>query len=211
MRFALLLGMLLVARSAAAAEVRLRESASCSSAVVRLMDVAEIHADDPALATALAEIPLGPAPAAGGEQTLSQHEVRQLLALSGVARADVQVTGSERVVISAATAGSSVRSPRGAAVTGVRQAVFDPPAAKKGPLRSAPAARPQAAVAPVNLVERGTGVSVYARKGGAVVRTSGKALAAGVAGETILIEIEGGKEKMPARVVAQQAVEVEVP
>jgi len=211
MRIVLLLGMLLVAGSAAGAEVRLRDLASCSSAVLRLIDVAEVHADDPVLAAALAEIPLGPAPAVGGEQTLSQHEVRQLLALSGVSRADVQVTGSERVVIAAATSTSSVHSPRGAAVTGVRQALFDPPATKKTPPPRTPAARPQAAAAPLNLVERGTGVSVYARKGGAAVWTSGKALAAGAAGETILIEIEGGKEKKPARVVAQQTVEVEVP
>lgn len=212
MRFVGLLGILAVTGLAAAAEVRLRETANCSAAVVRLADVADIQADDVALAAALAEIPLCPAPSMSAEQTLTQHEVRQLLALSGVARSDVQVMGSERVVIARGSALSPANARRSAAVTGVRQALFDRTVPKKAaPTMKTASVQPEAAVSQVKLVERGSEVRVCARKGGAIVWDDGKALAAGAAGETILIELQGGKEKKAAKVVALQTVEVEVP
>ena len=212
MRIAWIFGALAMAATATAADVRLRESAHCAAAVVRLGDVAEIQADDPALAAALAEIPLCPSPSAGDEQMLTQHEVRQLLSLSGVARPDVQVTGSERVVIARGSALSSGSSVRGAAVSGVRQALFDRNVAKKiAPAAKSAPIRPEAPAAQVKLVERGSAVRVYARKGGAIVWDEGKALSAGAAGETIPIELQSGKEKKAAKVVALQTVEVEVP
>src|SRR5689334_20355340 len=71
---------------AQAAEVRLRSAAGCSAAVVRVADVAEVFAEDARIANALAEITLCPAPGPGSTRTLSQSEVQQLLALSGVDR-----------------------------------------------------------------------------------------------------------------------------
>jgi flagella basal body P-ring formation protein FlgA len=59
-------------------------------------------------------------------------------------------------------------------------------------------------------VERGSSVSVYARAAGVRIATSGKALAHGAAGETISVEMEGGKQRVQAKVVAPQAVEVVV-
>ena len=82
-----------------AAEVRLRSSVGCAATIVRLADVAEIFADDPRVAQSLAEIPLCPVPAAGSEKSLSQEDIRQLMALSGVDRKLAQVTGSETVAV----------------------------------------------------------------------------------------------------------------
>ncbi len=208
MRFALFVGLLAGLQSVDAAEVRLRASAVCASTVVRLSDVAEIDAEDPALAAALAEIPLCPAPAAGGERSLSQHDVRQLLALSGVEPALVRITGSERVAILGENVASSLQ-PRHPLPSGIRQAAFQSPA-KKPPAAIRPAL-PEKAPEPAKLVERGASVNVFARAADVRVATSGKALEAGAAGETILVELEGGREKVHALIVAAQTVEVLAP
>jgi hypothetical protein len=200
-----LVSFLLCLQSAQAAEVRLRASAACSSSVVRLADVAEIEAEDPALLAALGDIPLCPAPAMGGERTLTQQDVRQLLALSGVERSDIRVTGSERVaVLGEQTALPAQARPQRPA--GVRQAAFELPD-KKSPTEirlALPERQPD--VAP--LIQRGASVNVYARAAGVRVATSGKALAAGATGDTIQVELEGGREKVHARIVAAQTVEV---
>src|SRR4051794_23499094 len=83
------------------AEVRLRSSAACGTAVVRIADVAEVFADDARAADALSDIPLCPAPTASGHKTLSQAEIRELLAQSGVDRKSATVTGADAVVITA--------------------------------------------------------------------------------------------------------------
>jgi len=201
-----LLGVLLLDGVSSAAEVRLRPTATCGSTVVRLADVAEIEAADASLAAALGEIPLCPAPAVGGERSLSQHDVRQLLVLSGVERADVNVGGSERVTIQAEKSLMHPAPQAGAA--GVRQAAFQTQAKKAQPAAPEPPADKLAKRE--QLVDRGANVSVYARAAGVRIATSGKALQPGAAGETILVEMEN-KEKVQARVVAAQAVEVAVP
>src|SRR5689334_17231999 len=96
---AISLAVLLIASLAPAAEVRLRSSAVCTSSIIRLADVAEIFAEDRRLAQALAETPLCPAPQAGHPRSLSQHQLRQILLLSGVEKS-VAVTGSEAVSVS---------------------------------------------------------------------------------------------------------------
>src|SRR5690349_15264730 len=88
--------------SAAGAEVRLRSTATSSSRIVRLADVAEILGE-PGIAGALADVALCPAPAAGQQRTLSQEEVRGLLLLSGLERKDCIVTGSESVMVTGST------------------------------------------------------------------------------------------------------------
>src|SRR6188474_2864795 len=84
-----------------ATEIRVRSSASCSTAVVRLIDVAEIQGDDYRLVQSLADIPLFPSPTTDGSRSASKQELAQLIALSGVERSAVQLTGSETVTITA--------------------------------------------------------------------------------------------------------------
>ena len=108
----------------AAAEVRLRPTASCSSSVIRLADVAEVIASDSRLGPALADVMLCPAPPAGEERTLSANDVRQMLSLSGVELRDFRIQGSESVTVRfQATAGLAPAN-RPVMVHGVRQAVF---------------------------------------------------------------------------------------
>jgi flagella basal body P-ring formation protein FlgA len=204
---------------AGAAEVRLRSSAVCMSSVVRLADVAEIHAGDPKLAAALADVPLCAAPAKGSERQFTQHDVRQLLALSGVEAAAVQVTGSETVTLLTESSGVAVtikrqRLPlathRQAAfevdITGKHDAIARQSAAK--PSQLAPQSAEEAK--PPRLVERGALCTVHARAGSIRVTTQGKALQAGTLGETISIEMAETKERVLARIVGSQIVEVEV-
>src|SRR5690242_2502442 len=117
---------LLAAVALSAAEVRLRSAAGCTAAVVRVADVAEVFAEDHRVVSALSEITLCPAPASGGKRTLSQAEGQQLLALSGVDRKAANITGSERVTI---TADGVLRSTAGGkrpmVAGGVRQARFE--------------------------------------------------------------------------------------
>jgi hypothetical protein len=221
-----------IATSAAAVEIRLRSSAACATPIVRLSDVAEVFADDPRLAQSLADIPLGPAPPAKGQRSLTQNDVRQLLTLSGASREAANVTGSEAVTITADSSDRTAAMPRRPMVaTGLRQAAFEAVAAterKPQPPRSgarvttrydqasAPAEtnmanfdadRPAKAIP---LVERGATVTVHARTAGIRVTATGKALEPGAAGETISVEMADTKQKVMARVVSPQVVEVAV-
>jgi hypothetical protein len=205
--------------SAEAAEVRLRSSAVCTAAVVRLADVAEIHADDARMAQSLGEIPLFPSPAAGNPKSLSQDDVRQLLALSGVERATAKVTGSETVTVTtehATRAGSSAKRPMVA--SGVRQATFEaeseadrkPPRSRQA-TKAAPAAdakQPSTPPLAPPLVERGAVLTVTARTAGVRITTSGKALEAGAMGDTIGVELADTKQRVLASVTGPQLAEV---
>lgn len=213
MRFqALSLSMaVLLASLASAAEVRLRSSAVCSSPIVRLADTAEILGDDKALNQVLGAVALCPAPASGSERTLSQHQVRQLLALSDVDRGQFIVTGSEQVVLKGDATSPDSR-PKKSKHGPVRQALYmtDAGAARAKPMSppALPAPAPLVSAAkPAKLVERGAAVTVYSRKAGVHITTSGTALQAGVAGEMISVEIEP-KQRVLARVVGMQQVEV---
>ena len=59
-------------------------------------------------------------------------------------------------------------------------------------------------------MEKGASVMVHAQTGGIRIRTSGKALEAGSSGETISVELADSKEKVLARIVGPQMVEVAV-
>jgi flagella basal body P-ring formation protein FlgA len=198
-----------------AAEVRLRSSAACNSTVVRVADIAEVFGDDDRVTAALSDIPLCPAPAVGGQRSLSQQEVQQLLALSGVDRAAAQVTGSETVqVLSEAQIGSPPLARRRMIAGGVRQAVFEADSATSRKQPHAP--KPVAAPAPetkqpaVALVARGSTVTVHARAAGVTVTTSGKAIEAGAAGEAINVELADTRQRVLARVTGPQRVELAV-
>jgi len=202
--------------NAAAAEVRLRSSAACAAAVVRVADVAEIFSNETRIAAALAEIPLCPAPAAGSQRSLSQDEVRRLLELSGVELGTALVTGSEAVTVTTeSAAGSTAFSKRPLVATGVRQAVFEtesdgnrkPKASLTSKLPSmTPAEIKPPAAAP--LVARGAVLTVNARTAGVRITTSGKALEAGSTGETIGVELADSKQRVLGRVIGPQVVEV---
>lgn len=209
----------------AATEVRLRSLAQCTSAVVRLGDVAEIVSDDPHLVEILAEIPLRPAPAAGAVHTVTRQELRQLLLLSGVAPAALVLTGSDQVAIQHAPAAGPIAPRRALVAEGVRQAALEKQlgpdqGVRNADLRLTASAGPASprtlasSDAPGNedrpLVERGSQVSVVARTAGIRVTTTGKALEAGKAGQRIQVEFEDTKQRVLARVVGWQAVEVAV-
>jgi flagella basal body P-ring formation protein FlgA len=197
--------------SVSAVEVRLRSTASSTSRIIRLSDVAEVLGEAE-IATALADVALCPAPAAGHERTLTQAEVRGLLLLSGLERNDCVVTGSESVTVAGSTSAAAGARPRQPLIaSGVRQAIFeaDPSASASRPVKpvSKEGPAPPAANAPP-LVERGATVTVNARTAGVRITTSGKALEAGKAGDSINVELADSKQRILATVVGVQAVEV---
>jgi flagella basal body P-ring formation protein FlgA len=85
--------------AASGVDVKLRERAVPTSAVVRLGDVAEVVAADRQLARQLAGVPLMPAPAPETERFLRQREVADMLEANGVDLQQVQFAGAERVLI----------------------------------------------------------------------------------------------------------------
>jgi len=207
-----------IAGPVSAAEVRLRASIVCPAPVVRLADVAEIRGDDRAVAEALGYVALCPAPAPGSTQQLSQHQIRQLLTLSGVQPAQVVVTGSEAVELLAE--GSVPPSRRAAPPAGtIRQVLFTdddstgpapnpiPPMITPTPRTLAP---PRGDAANLPQVQRGAVVTISSRRPGIRITTSGKALEAGSAGDTIGVELADSRERVQARVVGPQTVEIVV-
>jgi hypothetical protein len=209
---------LAAAWSGEAAELRLRSSAVCPAPIVRVADVAEIHVADPAVAEALARIPICPAPSAAGQRTITQHDLRQLLLLSGVDFEGLIVTGSEQVAV---RLGSGPLVPRAihsvpGAMALIQPASFARSEAAAGDAGAdAPQGRPpiDPSAEPSErpqLVERNAIVTVQARAEGVRVATSGKALADGNLGEIILVELTDTRSKVPAKIIAPQLVEVAV-
>jgi flagella basal body P-ring formation protein FlgA len=62
--------------------------------------------------------------------------------------------------------------------------------------------------APPTLVERNAAVTIYSRAAGVRIRAAGKSLGHGAMGETIPVELEGSRERILARIIAPQTVEV---
>lgn len=119
--------------TAEAGEIRLRERANCSGSVVRLGDVAEVHATDIVTQHRLAETALFPLPAVGRMRVVKRQEVQQLLALSAVSLKEYRFSGAMAVAvrakpaetpepIAAATATGQTQSE--AAAADVQMAVF---------------------------------------------------------------------------------------
>lgn len=211
-----ILSIILLAAWASAAEVRLRSAAVCSGSIARVADVAEIFGPDHRIADALAEIPLCPAPSAGQSRVLSQDDVRQLLALSGVERKMAAVTGSESVTIS--RDGSPRTSPTAKqplVAGGIRQAMFEvePEAtAKRRNGQPAEFERPDAdQMKPIDsapMVEKGASLTVHARAAGIRITAAGKAIDSGSIGESISVELIDTKQKVVGQIVAPQTVEI---
>lgn len=81
------------------AEVRLKPQARASAGVIRLGDVAEIHAAEAWQHDQLAAIELGPAPAAGSRKFIRAREVQDALWLRGINVAEHRLSGSERIEV----------------------------------------------------------------------------------------------------------------
>ena len=211
---------LILTSVASAADVRLRSAAVCGSSVVRVADVAEVSASDYRLAQSLAELPLCPAPASGRQRLFTQDDVRKLLELSGVEKKSVTITGSETVTISAGDLQhTGVPAKQPLIASGVRQATFEAPLTTV-----APAAKPR--TTPINtasqmssteeskstastpLIEKGRGLTVFARSAGVQITTSGKAIDAGSLGDMIPVELADNKQRVVARVTGPQTVEL---
>jgi flagella basal body P-ring formation protein FlgA len=197
---------------APSAEVRLRAQVTCSTSVVRLLDVAEVISSDHRLAQALADVPLCPAPTVGSERTLTRHDVRQLLALSGAELTQCRMTGSELVTITPAAPNKGGAAVRPIVAAGVRQAVFtdsdDPRTSVRPAAASAAPAVPPKQTAAMPLVERGTQVTVVARAAGIRITASGKALEAGAEDDLVNVELADTKQRILGRVSGPQTVEM---
>ena len=81
------------------AELQLRSECDCSTGLVRLADVAEIHASDPAEAKSLGEIELFPAPAAGSKAFVRAREIQDLLALRGINLSRHRLSGASQIEV----------------------------------------------------------------------------------------------------------------
>ncbi len=204
--------------TASAADVRVRSGAVCATSVVRLADVAEVFASDYRLAQSLADVPLCTAPAAGRERVLTQEDIRQLVELSGVEKKSFTITGSESVTITTggtSIAATSARQPLVA--SGVRQIAFEDLTSAKAVAKAAlpaPATLKNAAPAEARptptapLIAKGSGLTVHARTSGVQITTSGKAIQAGGLNDTIAIELADSKQRVNARVIDAQTVEI---
>jgi flagella basal body P-ring formation protein FlgA len=192
-------------------EVRLRSSVVCTTSVIRVGDVAEVLGETN-VGSAILDVALCPAPAAGQQRTLTQEEIRQLLTLSGLERKVCTVTGSESVVVSRSATASGTRARQPLIASGVRQAIFEADASAANPsrpIKQGPKEIPVPAEASAPpLVERGATVTVSARAAGVRITTSGKALEAGKAGDSINVELADSKQRILATVVGVQTVQV---
>jgi hypothetical protein len=195
--------LLLLAATANGAEVRLRSLASCSATVVRLADIAEIENDDPLVRDELAAIPLFPAPPAGRSRQLDRHQVRQLLAISGLDTAAIAITGSESVVVESAAQIAAVRPVQRSGPSAIRLASLETTSPASKPKTAATGAAPQPP-----LVKKGETVTVHSRAAGVRVTMSGKALGDGALGSEIAVELDDKKARIQGRVAGPQTIEV---
>lgn len=90
------------AGQARAAELRLHAECRCAQSLVRLGDVAEIHAADAAQAEELEAIELFPTPSPGRKRFIRAREIQDLLALRGLDLSGHRLAGASRVQVSAA-------------------------------------------------------------------------------------------------------------
>ncbi|MEX2175236.1 MAG: flagella basal body P-ring formation protein FlgA [Pirellulaceae bacterium] len=194
------------AEGAEGAEIRLRADAESAGPIVRLGDVAEIEGELAAQGSVLADIALFPVPAKGASRILRRQELRQLLALCDVDLKGCQFSGAESVVIQAAATHDRIL---------IRPALHLIPASShvrlvpKQPLAKPAAAEDEEELPP--LVKRNSSVTVHARAAGVRITTSGKALAEGIHGESIPVELADSRERILARVIAPQVVEIRAP
>jgi hypothetical protein len=202
MRLLVIASLAVVSLAAAqAGEIRLKDAAQCSGPLVRLADIAEVEGEAAADGPSLGDLVLFPAPATGKSRILARQELCQLLSLCDVPVRSWQFTGADAVEIKA---GGEVRSI-------IRPALHLIPAGSHlragGKTGRAPAGDSDG-TKPPRLVQRGGTVSVHSLAAGIRVMTSGKSLADAAQGENVLVELADTEEKILAKVVGPQLVEV---
>src|SRR3954466_11903890 len=118
--------------TAEAAEVRVKAEATCSGAVIRLKDVADVIAVNENEAAALAEMTLFPVPSAGKTRIVRRGEIRELLALSGGNMQAVTLSGAEKLAVGRTVNQSSPKSqpPGDAVAQATIPTAFIPPTTK---------------------------------------------------------------------------------
>lgn len=82
-----------------AAVIDVRTSASLSSGLIRLEDVADVEEFDPQLRKQLAAVTLGPAPGPGRKTRITQQIIRERLLAHGINLTDIEFTGQSVIVI----------------------------------------------------------------------------------------------------------------
>jgi len=189
--------------TSAAVEIRLKNEVHCPGPLVRLGDIAELDMPTTAESPALADLALFPVPAAGKSRELKRQELQQLLALCEIDPRDVQLAGAETVIIRAGSAEQK---------TIIRPALHLIPATayiKTGSAQPSerPAATSKSDPLP-RLVQRNQVVTIHSLWPGVKVTASGKALADGTLGEAVLIEQADSRERVLAKVIGPQTVEV---
>ena len=96
--------------TADAGEIRLRAQVECAGPVVRLGDVAEVHAADVLTQHRLAAIALFPRPDLGRTRLLKRQELRELLTLSAVSLQEYRVTGATVAQVTAPPVAAAVEA-----------------------------------------------------------------------------------------------------
>ena len=200
-----LLVTVLMCSTAIGGEVRLKSEGEATGPLVRLGDIAEIEGEAAAEGQSLADLALFPAPAASKSRMLRRQELVQLLALCDVPVREWHFSGADSV---------EIRAGDKAAKTIVRPALHLIPSrsfVKTDETRTPdkPADASPEKLEP--LIKRNSLVTVYSIAAGVRVTTSGKSLADAAKGQPVLVELEDNKEKVLARVVGPQLVEIRVP
>lgn len=90
---------LILAGQLDAAVIDVKATVKAASGLIRLSDVAAIDAVDPQLQRQLSAVTLGPAPAPGRRQRLTQQAIRQRLLAHGVNLSEIEFTGQSVVMI----------------------------------------------------------------------------------------------------------------
>lgn len=193
--------------SAAAVELRLKNDAVCGGSLVRLGDVAEfVPSGDVAHAAAepaeLADLALFPAPAPGQTLELTRQELRQLLTLCDVDPRTCQLSGADFVIISAE------KSPARSIVRPALHLIPSRAYINKPAERGANKASDPASGEPARLVERNGAVTIHSIWPGVKITAAGKSLADAALGESVLVVQTDSKEKLLAKVVGPQMVEI---
>lgn len=184
-------------------ELRLKDEAHCPGSLVRLGDIAEMESPTTAGGPSLADLVLFPVPAAGKPRELNRQDLRQLLDLCGVDVREVELTGADVVVIHAGSVEHQ---------TIVRPALHLIPAsryittaAQNSEDKATAAKKPES---PPKLVAHNQSVSIHSIWPGVEVTASGKALGGGALGESILVEQADSRQRVLAKVVGPQTVEL---
>jgi Chaperone for flagella basal body P-ring formation len=189
--------------TSAAVEIRLKDEAHCPGPLVRLGDIADFNMPTSAELPALADLALFPAPSTGKPRELKRQELQQLLALCEIDPRDVQLIGAEMVVIRAGSAEQK---------TIIRPALHLIPATayiKSGSAQPSETPVPSSKSERLpRLVQRNQVVTIHSLWPGVKVTASGKALADGTLGEAVLIEQADSRERVLAKVIGPQTVEV---